>query len=359
MDVSLNLPLNSVSFGQLSFNIVRSLLNKGHNLLLSPIGQVDISSQNIDEKLAALLKKSIENFPIFHQRTSDIFKVWHLNGGIESFSEKQILLSFYELDSPTKAEINSVKNNYKVCFSSKESVKIFKDLGCENVFYLPLAFDKYNFFNTNKKYFEDRITFNLVGKLEKRKHHIKLIKAWVKKYGNNPDYSLQCAVYNPFMKEDKQKIILNEALGNKKYFNISFLSFMKENALYNDFLNSGDIVIGMSGGEGWGLPEFHSIALGKYGIILNASGYKSWADKDNSILVEPSSKIEAYDDIHFIKNSNYNQGSIFDFKEDDFIDACEKAINSFKTNKINEAGIKLQKDFSSENLEENIINIIK
>ena len=359
MHVSLNLPLNSVSFGQLSFNVIRSLFDSNIDLLISPIGQVDASSQSINEKFASKLKKAIEDFPDIHRRSSNIFKIWHLNGGIESFSEKQILLSFYELDSPTKSEINCVKNNYKVCFSSKATVDLFKNLGCDNVFYLPLAFDKYNFFNTNKKYFEDRITFNLVGKLEKRKHHVKLIKAWIKKYGNNKDYSLQCAIYNPFIKEDKQKMLLNEALNDKKYFNISFLSFMQQNILYNDFLNSGDIVIGMSGGEGWGLPEFHSVALGKYGIIMDGSGYRSWADKENSILVKPSSKIEAYDDIHFLKNSKYNQGNILDFKEDDFIDACEKAISLYKNKKINEQGLKLQKDFSPENLVKNITNIIK
>ena len=53
---------------------------------------------------------------------------------------------------------------------------------------------------------------------------------------------------------------------------------MPTNTAYNDYLNSGDIIIGMSGGEGWGLPEFHSVALGKYGIILNAHAYKEFIE---------------------------------------------------------------------------------
>lgn len=359
MDASLNLPLNSLSFGQISFSLLRGLCNKNIDFIINPIGQVDASSQQIDEKFAAVLKNSIELFSEKHNRENNIFKIWHLNGGIESFSKKQILLSFYELDSPTKSEINAVKNNYKTCFSSEYTVNLFKNLGCDNVFYLPLAFDKYNFYNTNKTYFNDRITFNLVGKLEKRKHHIKLIKSWIKKYGNNPDYSLQCAIYNPFIKEDKQKIMLNEALENKKVFNVSFLSFMKENILYNDFLNSGNIVIGMSGGEGWGLPEFHSLALGKYGVILNSTGYKSWANKDNAVLVEPSSKIEAYDDIHFHKKLKFNQGNIFDFEEDDFIEGCEKAIELFRQKNVNEKGLELQEKFSIDSYTNNVLNLLK
>ena len=359
MSIALNLPLNSVSFGQVSINLIRGLIENKHSFLLNPIGQVDLSSQDIPKESLEIIKNSINQFQDNHDKKNNIFKLWHLNGGIESCSDKQVLLSFYELDSPTKAEINAVKNNYKVCFSSEYTVELFKSLGCNNVFYLPLSFDKYNFFNSNKTYFNDRITFNLVGKLEKRKHHIKVIKTWLKKYGNNRDYSLQCAIYNPFIKEDKQKTILNQALENKKYFNISFLAFMKHNSLYNDFLNSSDIVLGMSGGEGWGLPEFHSIGLGKYGVILNCAGYKSWANEKNCILVNPSEKIEVYDDIHFSKGTKFNQGNIFDFNEDDFIDGCEKAIDSVRRNKINIEGLKLQEQFSIDKFINNIKNYLK
>ena len=123
---------------------------------------------------------------------------------------------------------------------------------------------------------------------------------------------------------------------------------MQDNELYNDFLNSADIILGMSGGEGWGLPEFQSVALGKHAVILNASGYTSWANEDNSVLVEPSGKIEAYDNMFFNKGQPWNQGNIHDFNEDVFLDACEKAIERFRDNKENEKGLELQKEFTYE-----------
>ena len=49
--------------------------------------------------------------------------------------------------------------------------------------------------------------------------------------------------------------------------------------MYNDFLNSSDIVLGMSGGM-LGLPEFQSAYLGKHAVLLNVSAYKDWA-KEN------------------------------------------------------------------------------
>jgi hypothetical protein len=132
---------------------------------------------------------------------------------------------------------------------------------------------------------------------------------------------------------------------------------MGKNIMYNDYLNSGDIIIGMSGGEGWGLPEFHSVALGKHAIILNAHAYKDWANKDNSVLVNPCGKIEAFDNMFFHRGQPFNQGSIFDFDADDFINACELAIDRVNKNRINSEGLKLQEEFNVEKMADKILEI--
>ena len=121
---------------------------------------------------------------------------------------------------------------------------------------------------------------------------------------------------------------------------------MQKNVLYNDFLNSGNIIIGMSGAEGWGLPEFQSVALGKHAVILNATAYKEWATPENSVLVEPNGKTEAYDGVFFKKGGDFNQGNIYTFDEDDFIEGCEKAIERFKESPVNTAGLELQSKFT-------------
>ena len=51
---------------------------------------------------------------------------------MESFSEKQLLYTFYELDQPTQPELNIVKNNSKVIFSSTESEQHFNTYGASN-----------------------------------------------------------------------------------------------------------------------------------------------------------------------------------------------------------------------------------
>lgn len=347
MSLTLNVPINSVSFGQVSSAILRHCYKNNLDVNLFPIGNVDLSSQEEDSEFFGYIKGSIEKATTQHNRSNPVFKLWHLNGGYESFSEKQSLLSFYELDSPTELELNVARNN-QTFFTSKETCKIFKDNGVDCQ-YLPLFFDKHNFKQTDKKYFaDDRIVFNIVGKFEKRKHHHKMISSWVKKFGNDKKYSLQLSVFNTFLKPEDNEALLKNAVGNVQYFNVNALGFMQKNAVYNDFLNSASIVLGMSGGEGWGLPEFQSVALGKHSVILDASGYKEWANADNSVLVKPCGKIPAYDGMFFKEGANINQGNIYDFNEDEFIAGCEEAVKRYEANPVNQAGLKLQDEFTVE-----------
>ena len=356
MSLTLNLPINQVSFGQVSIGIMRELFNRNTKALWYPChNQFDLSSEKDSEAFERWLKYCVTNFHVKHNRDNKSFKLWHLNGGMESITKDQVLLSFYELDEPTPAEVNVVKNNYKVLFSNQEAVDIFKNKGCDNVGYIPLGFDSENFKKVNREVEEDKVIFSVVGKFEKRKHHEKVIKAWLKKYGDDKRYALHCAVWNPFMSQEQNESIVQNLLEGKRYFNIVFNGFMQSNEQYNHFLNSSDVVLGMSGGEGWGLPEFQSVCVGKHAVILNCCGYKSWATEENSVLVEPKGKIKAYDGMFFNEKADWNQGSIHDFSEDDFIDGCEKVIKKVEASRENAQGLKLAEEFSYSKMVDQII----
>ena len=184
MSVALHLPLNSTSLGQVSFSILREIYSRGIETVIFPIGDVDVSSQIQDGNFFSWIQNGIISSQRSHNRKNPIFKLWHIPGSLESFSEKQVLLSFYELDSPTPLELNIVKNNSKVLLSSNYAVSIFKNFGCDNVKFIPLAFDSTHFKidNTAQQNRTD-IHFGLCGKLEpQRKRHAKAFQAWVKKY---------------------------------------------------------------------------------------------------------------------------------------------------------------------------------
>lgn len=351
-DFALNLPFNNVSFGQLGIGIAREIKRRGLNPCIFPIAnQVDLSTQKPDNDFNLWLQTCINKAVGLHKRTNPCFKLWHIGNSLESFSEKQTLLTFFELDGLTPVETNILKNQNKVLVTSEYTKQVFNDYGVRNVEYLPLFYDSWNFHRTEKKYFDDgRISFALPGKAEPlRKRHAKVIQTWVKKFGNNKKYFLNAAIYNHFLSPEDNQRLAHQIMEGKSYFNVQFLGFMPNNEIYGDYLNANEICIGM-GSESWNIPCFTACSLGRHTVILDYLGHKSWANSLNSVLVPVSSKIPAHDNMFFTKSPNnpFNQGNVADWDEDAFIAACEEAIKRVESNPVNESGLKLQSEFTVE-----------
>lgn len=345
MSLILNVPLNSVSFGQVGFGLLDEARKQNLDTKFLPISHVDLSTITVDEDFKKWVELAQVNALENISKDDSEIRIWHLFEGYTRHSNKSKLISFYELDSPTRIELNIAKNT-DLYFTSKYTCEVFKEKGA-NANFVPLAFDKKHFYKTDKTYYKDgRIVFGVLGKFENRKHHQKMIKAWLKKFGNDKRYMLQCAVYNPFFEKQMNENIFRSLLEGKNYFNINFIPWIQTNRMYNDFLNSNNIVLGMSGGEGWGLPEFHSVGIGKHAVILNAHGYKEWANDENCVMINPLKKIPAYDGLFFKEGQPFNQGNIFDWDEDDFISGCEQAIQRVVSNTVNSDGLKLQTEFT-------------
>ena len=290
MEITFNTPLNRVSFGQMSISLMREAFENGDAVNVLPLAdQFDLSSQSSkDEKFLKWIEGGVKDFYLKHKKDTPTVKVWHLEEklGYYSVSNNQALFTFYELDSPTDLEVNVAKHQEKLIVSSKYTQEVFNSKGVES-HYVPLGFDKSNFKVLDKEYHDDgRIVFNLCGKFEHRKRHSKILSSWAKKYGNDKRYALQCAIFNPFMDAKINNDLISQALGGAQFFNIYFLPMIQTNEMYNDFLNSSHIIIGMSGGEGWGLPEFQSVCLGKHSVILDAHGYQGWANSEKFYISE-------------------------------------------------------------------------
>lgn len=351
--IAFELPINQVSFGNISYLLLRTLFEQEktsgqkYDIFLFPIGNIDLSNQVPNEEFNKWIQSKIQNGLENYSREIPAFKLWHLSNGSVSQSKNPLLLSFYELDSPTAPEKNAARNN-KTYFTSKYTCDVFKSVEVETQF-LPLGFDNFSYKTINKKYHnDDRIVTCFAGKWEKRKGFPKAIPAWIRKYGNNPKYALQCAIYNPFLNEQQNQQLIGQMLqGQPKPFNVNFYPPLAQNQLYNEFLNSCDIIVSL-GTESWSLPAFHAVGMGKHAVILNCNGHKEWATSENSVLVEPSGMESAVDGMFFQPTGNYNLGNIFSFTEDAFIAGCESAIQRVQKDRINHAGLKLQQDFSKE-----------
>ena len=355
MRLLVNAPINALSFGNVSVNILRELHKKDIDLVFFPIGdKAELEAYDkIDLSFVKYLQSATNSR--YEKINKDIptLKLWHIFGSETRYSKNQSLFTFHEVSEVTSIEKNLLNLQDKVFVSSNYTKNIFELNGIENVTYVPLGFDS-DFHITNKTYLEDKIHFGLLGKFESRKNTARIIKAWLKLFGNNSKYQLSCAITNPFLDKAKFQNELLKTLEGKQYNNLNFVPYMQTNSEVNDFLNSIDIDLGgLSGAEGWNLPSFNATALGKWSVVINATAHKDWARNDNSILIEPSSLKDCYDDVFFKKGQAFNQGQFFNISDEEMENAILKSVSYAK--KPNPEGLKLQKEFTYEKTVETIL----
>jgi hypothetical protein len=329
--INFSVPINAVSFGQVSTAILREAYKANLECCIFPIGgQVDLSTQTPDERFNKWLENTIKESPKKCSRDNRTIKLWHIQSSLESFGKEQELLTFHETDQITDEEKNILKNQKIVWVTSKYTKSVFEEAGLTNVRYLPLGFDTHNFRKLNKKYYDPGITvIGVGGKFEeKRKAHTQTIRALLKNYGNNHKFMLHFAVFNVFLSKEQNDQVISYLTQGQKYTNVVWMPFIPTNAGYNDFLNSVDIWCATSVGEAYCLPTYQSAALGKKIVALNAHVYPDYLNNNNAWLFEPNGKQVCYDNMFFREGSPYSQGNFFSWRDEDFLAKLDEAIKS-------------------------------
>jgi len=350
--------INSLSFGNVSYNILKALYKAGKEVAFFPFSeQLNFESfDKIDEDFKAWVISSARNRFHIVDKECHTLSQWHISGSESRITPKQTLFTFYETDQPTAVEKSIVDLQDNCVFSSKHAFDCYQKAGCENVHYVPIGFDE-DFNVVDEDYLPNKIHFGLMGKFENRKNTAQILKNWAKKYGNNFDYQLTCCISNPFSKPEELNRSIAIALDGKSYGNISFLPHLKLNSEVNEFINAIDIDLsGLSGAEGWNIPAFNATALGKWSLVMNHTSHKDWANEDNSILIEPENKVEIYDGKFFTKGQPFNQGSMHKISDEKMIESFEIAEKFYGKN--NEKGLQLQKDFTYEKTINQLLDII-
>lgn len=353
--LNLHLPINSVSLGQCSFNIVRELYRRNIQCALFTYGPPDLSAYPVDQKFGQWIERSVNTRYTKLDRKIPTLACWHISSSEMRLSDKQVLLSFFELDAPTENEVNIVNQQDHTFFTSSWSVDNFKAYGANNVSFVPLGLDE-NFVPTDRRLVPDDIThWILVGKHEEfRKMTDLKIKAWMKRYGGNREHQLTICVNNPFYQKRQvngriEGFDMNDIYARlfgaadwqkSKPFNINVLPHLKTNREMLSLYQSADVDLsGFSRAEGHNIPSHTATALGKWSIVSDCSAHKDWATAENSILVQPKGMIKAHDGFFFNHGGPFNSGNMYDFDMEDFDKAMVKAEGLAKTPNPN--GLKL------------------
>jgi len=357
MKLLVNAPINSLSFGNVTVNILKEFYKKNIDIIFFPIGdKIELEAfDKTDQQFKDSLQQSINNRFSKIEKDTPTFKLWHIFGSENRLTKNQNLFTFHETSDITDIERSILNLQDNVFVSSSYTKSVFECHNVQNVHHVPLGFDS-DFFETKNSNEDDRIHFGIMGKFENRKNTSRIIKAWLKVFGNNNKYVLHCAVSNPFLDQNKFQLEIIKLMDGKNYNNINFIPRMQTNSEVNDFLNSIDIDLGgLSGGEGWNLPSFNATALGKWSVVLNATSHKDWATKQNSILIEPTQLKDSHDGIFFVKGQAFNQGSFYDIRDDQIESAILESVKYAKVKNIE--GQKLQQKTYSQTADK-ILSVI-
>lgn len=331
-------PINTLSLGQFSYNVLRELYKRKVQVTLFPKGgNVDLSAYKVDPGFGAWIERAVNDRLKRFDRTVPTLNLWHLNQSEMKPSDRQYTFTFHETDSPTDAEVNIVNQQDATFFSSTWSVDAFQQYGARNVSFIPLGLDE-DFTEIKHAGLPKDIThWVLVGKIEQRKNSQLIITEWVKRFGGNKRHQLTTCVTNPFIPQDQTQAWHNGFFGNcfegkPKPFNVNILPPLKTNAEMNQLYNSADIDLsGFSSSEGWGIPSFTATALGKWSIVTNCTAHKDWATAANSLLVEPTGMRPVYDGMFFQQGAPFSQGNIYSFTAEQLNEAFTRAEKVAKT----------------------------
>ncbi len=341
----LNVPLNSLSLGNVSYNIIRELYRRKINCIIFPKGQVDLSAYKIDATFNAWLERSISDRFNKVDRHIPTLSVWHIQDSQFKPSDRQYLFSFFETDSPTSDEVNVINQQDHTFFSSNWSVSNFQQYGANNVSFVPLGLDEDFQVIPTRQVSDQIIHWGAVGKVESRKNTVLIVQEWVKRYGDNPKHQLTLAITNPFLQPEHMNTIYGQCfMGKQKPFNVNILPRLKTNQEMNRLYNSFDVDIGASSSEGWNLPSFTATALGKWSIVTNCSAHKDWATIENAILIEPTDMRPVYDGVHFHEGQPFSQGNVYTVTATQLDEAFTRAEKVAKT--PNPAGRRLATEFT-------------
>ena len=92
MSLAFNLPINSVSFGQISTLILRELYNSKVNVGILPIANVDLSTQSdLSQEFANWLQQSINSSLETFNRKNKIFKLGDYNKIYKNLNQNFLL----------------------------------------------------------------------------------------------------------------------------------------------------------------------------------------------------------------------------------------------------------------------------
>lgn len=360
MNLNFFAPINSLSFGIWSLNLLEGLYKKNVSLCLHPIGPLQFP-----ENKRALLETVLDN-STFYDYKAPCLKTFHAGASKDVIGRgPQILNTIYELYPLTKMEVHQINSYDQLIVPTKWAKNVAKDSGVKipiNV--VPLGVDRTIFNDSlvpdNDIYNDSSTKFLMCGKWEVRKSMDIIGDCFNKAFSSSDNVKLIINCYNNFIgpegNTEWEKMYQLSPMGHKTHIFSQRLN--NQNNLAGLML-SVDCGIFVSRAEGWNLPLLEMMSCGKNVIATNATAHTEFVSKENAMLVDVGPLEEAYDGVFF-----HGQGSWPSLTADseEQIIAHMRAVHAKKEAgqlTKNEAGIKTAQYYSWDRASDKLFDVLK
>jgi glycosyltransferase involved in cell wall biosynthesis len=324
MDLNVIANINSLSYGVVSFYLLKAFDKLGINVSLFCPRNCDIAAYSDQD--VSFLRKFVDNSWKFNPKVPTL-KIYHQNNLADSIgSGTRFAYSFFELEHLNEIErhhINSLDGFFvgshwakEVCEKNDIKVPVYVAPPCldENL----INFKKYD-----KNYHNDTIVFSTVGKWEQRKSHLEMIKAFEKCFdifdnvelkmycGNTPDDPRN---YQEWLKKIEQSPLRHM---------IKIMPFVEKHSEMVRAISEADVYLSFSKAEGFDLPLFEAMRQGVLCIATDCTAHKEYILDSNCLKIDPIGTELAHDGKWFNKKDDKLTWSSFNFE-----DFCKKIKNS-------------------------------
>lgn len=351
--LNLNVPINSLGYGVVGYNIWKGL-SKSVDTTLFNIGNITPPCATSEEEVN-LIRQSIEKQSDFEAELPTL-KVWHENQLAERVGKgRYFAFPFFEVNQFDNRRRTHLQSADEVIVASEWAKHIVWDQCNFDAHVVPCGVDR-RIFNeeTNKPNTSKCIFFNC-GKWEVRKGHDILHKAFKDAFPLNHDVELWMMTENPFL-QPQEKAHWESLYQESRVKLIPRVQYQEQLA---EVISNVFCGVFPARAEGWNLELLELMAMGKEVIATNYSAHTEFCNNENCNLIEITGEEVMYDGKWFLGNTG-TWASLEGSAYDQLVEHLRSVYAIWRTdpNHINNKGIETSKILSWENTNNKISNLI-
>ncbi len=343
-------PINDLGYGVAGKNISKSLISKGYNVSLFPIGNPAFSSQGEADFFGPMLDKGA-SFDV----DAPCLKIWHEFSMAERIGRGRFIgFPFFEINKFNDVRKNHLASCDDIFVASKWAQDILKEeVPSVKSHVIPLGVDTELFASPDSP-LQDKFIFFNCGKWEKRKGHDMLLLFFQEAFKDESDVELWMMCNNPFLPPEESAKWTTAYAQDPRVRLIDRVQSQREML---PIMHQARCGVFPSRAEGWNLEILELMSMGKHIIATDYSAHTEYCDGDNSMLVAPEKTEAAMDGIWFDGSAEW---ASLEGVEDQFIDHMKSIYSTWKEGKYqkNSAGIKTAHTYSWDACAEKIKEVL-